>query len=140
MSILTGIIFGIVPALQASGVNLRDALQETGRGSGESLRRNRLRSVLVGSEFALALLLMIGAGLMIRTFLALRAIDPGFQPHHVLSAVVSVAGLGRSPTAKACGVLSAGAATGGCAAGRRVGQRHQSCSAGRRHLGISFHD
>ena len=92
VSILTGIIFGIVPALQASSFNLRDALQETGRGSGESLRRNRLRSVLVGSEFALAFLLMIGAGLMVRTFVALRAIDPGFQPHHVLSAVVSVAG------------------------------------------------
>ncbi len=92
VSILTGIVFGMVPALNASGVNLRDALQETGRGSGESLRRNRLRSVLVGSEFALAFLLMIGAGLMVRTFLALRAVDPGFQPHHVLSAVVSVAG------------------------------------------------
>ena len=92
VSILTGIVFGMVPALQASGVNLRDALQEAGRGSGESLRRNRLRSMLVGSEFALAFLLMIGAGLMIRTFFALRAIDPGFQPHHVLSAVVSVAG------------------------------------------------
>ena len=95
VSILAGIAFGIVPALQASGVNLRDALQETGRGSGESLRRNRLRSVLVASEFALALLLMIGAGLMIRTFFALRAIDPGFQPHHLVSAEVSLAGSGK---------------------------------------------
>ena len=92
VSILTGIIFGVVPAWQASGVNLRDALQETGRGSGESLRRNRLRSVLVASEFALACVLMIGAGLMLRTLFALHAIDPGFEPHHVLSAVVSVAG------------------------------------------------
>ncbi len=92
VSICTGIVFGIAPALQASGVHLRDALQETGRGSGDSLRRSRLRSVLVGSEFALALLLMIGAGLMIRTFFALRTIDPGFRAHHVLSAVISVAG------------------------------------------------
>ncbi len=92
VSIFTGLIFGIVPALQASGVHLRDALQETGRGSGDSLRRNRLRSVLVGSEFALALLLMIGAGLMLRTFFALRTIDPGFRTHHVLSTVISVAG------------------------------------------------
>ncbi len=92
LSVLTGIIFGIVPAMQAGDVHLRDALQETGRGSGDSLRRSRLRSILVGSEFALAILLMIGAGLMIRTFSALRAIDPGFQPHHLLSAVVSVAG------------------------------------------------
>jgi putative ABC transport system permease protein len=92
VSILTGIIFGVVPAWQASGVNLRDGLQETGRGSGESLRRNRLRSVLVASEFALACVLMIGAGLMVCTLFALHAIDPGFEPHHVLSAVVSVAG------------------------------------------------
>jgi putative ABC transport system permease protein len=92
ISILTGVVFGIVPALQASGVNLRDALQEAGRGGGESLRHNRLRSVLVGSEFALAFLLMIGAGLMVRTLIALHAIDPGFEPHHVLSAVVSIAG------------------------------------------------
>ena len=92
VSVLTGVVFGIVPALQASSVNLRDALQETGRGSGDSLRRNRLRSALVSSEFALAFLLMIGAGLMVRTFLALRAVDPGFRPHHLLSAVVSLAG------------------------------------------------
>lgn len=92
ISILTGIVFGILPALQGSDLNLRDALQESGRGTGESLRRNRMRSVLVASEFALAFLLMIGAGLMVRTFFALRAIDPGFQPHHLLSAVVSIAG------------------------------------------------
>ncbi len=92
VSVLTGIIFGIVPALRASDVNLRDALQETGRGGGESRRHNRLRNVLLASEFALAFLLMIGAGLMLRTFFALRAVDPGFQPHHVLSAAVSVAG------------------------------------------------
>ncbi len=140
VSMLTGIIFGVVPALQASGFNVRDALQATGRGSGESLRRNRMRSLLVGSEFALALLLMIGAGLMIRTFVALRAIDPGFQPHHVLSAVVSVAGSEAGPAGKARCVLSRGVAAGGYAAGRRIGERHQSCSAGRRHLGISFHD
>ena len=92
ISILTGVVFGVVPALHASDVNLRDALQETGRGGGETLRHNRMRSVLVSSEFALAFLLMIGAGLMVRTLIALHAIDPGFEPHHVLSAVVSVAG------------------------------------------------
>jgi putative ABC transport system permease protein len=100
VSILTGIIFGVVPAWRASGVNLRDALQETGRGSGESLGRNRLRSVLVASEFALAFLLMIGAGLMVRTLFALHAVDPGFEPHHVLSAVVSIAGSEEAQPAK----------------------------------------
>ena len=92
LSLLTGIIFGTAPAMHAGDVRLRDALQETGRGSGYSFRRNRLRNLLVGSEFALSVLLLIGAGLMIRTFSALRAIDPGFQPHHVLSAIVSLAG------------------------------------------------
>jgi predicted permease len=92
VSLVAGIIFGLVPAMQARDVNLRDALQEGGRGGGDSLRRSRIRGALVASEFALALLLMVGAGLMIRTFLALRAIDPGFQPHHLVSAVVSVAG------------------------------------------------
>ena len=100
ISVLTGIVFGVVPALRASSVNLRDVLQETTRSSGESLRHNRVRSALVASEFALAFLLMIGAGLMVRTFSALRAIDPGFEAHHVLSAVVSVAGSEEARPAK----------------------------------------
>ncbi len=100
ISLLTGIIFGVAPALQARGVHVREALQESGRGSGESVRRNRLRSVLVASEFALAVLLLVGAGLMIRTFVALYAIDPGFNPHHVLSAVISVAGTGEADPAR----------------------------------------
>ena len=92
VSIMTGILFGVAPALQASGIEVRDALQESGRGSGDGLGRSRTRGALVASEFALALLLLIGAGLMIRTFVALRAVDPGFNPRHVLSAVISVAG------------------------------------------------
>jgi predicted permease len=89
---LTSIAFGLAPALQATAVNLSDILKESGRGSSDGIRRNRLRSFLVASEFALALILLIGAGLMIRSFLALRAVDPGFDPHHVVSMVVSVAG------------------------------------------------
>ncbi len=89
---LTSVAFGLAPAMQASVVNLTGALKEGGRGGTDGIRRNRLRSFLVASEFALALTLLIGAGLMIRSFLALEAIDPGFDPHHVLSMVVSVAG------------------------------------------------
>ncbi|HXT74768.1 MAG TPA: ABC transporter permease [Candidatus Eisenbacteria bacterium] len=89
---LTSVAFGLVPALQASAVNLSDTLKEGGRGASDGIRRNRLRSFLVASEFTLALILLIGAGLMIRSFLALRAVDPGFNPHNVLSMVVSVAG------------------------------------------------
>ena len=91
VTLLTSLVFGLAPAMHLSALNLSETLKENGRGS-DSLRRSRLRSYLVGSEFALALILLVGAGLMIRTFLALRSVDPGFDPHHVLSMVVSVAG------------------------------------------------
>ena len=91
-TLLTSVAFGLAPAMQASAVNLSDTLKEGGRGSSDGIRRNRLRSFLVATEFALALVLLIGAGLMIRSFYALRAVDPGFNPHDVVSMVVSVAG------------------------------------------------
>jgi predicted permease len=92
ISVLTGVIFGLAPALHASSINLSDSLKEGERGSSEGIQRNRLRSVLVASEFGFAMVLLIGAGLMIRSFLALQAVDPGFNPHNVLSMVVSVTG------------------------------------------------
>jgi predicted permease len=92
VTLLTSVAFGLAPAMQASVVDLTGALKEGGRGGSDGIRRNRLRSFLVASEFALALMLLIGAGLMIRSFLALESIDPGFNPHNVLSMVVSVAG------------------------------------------------
>jgi predicted permease len=88
----TSIAFGLFPALQASDVNLAGALKEGGRGTSEGAQRNRLRSFLVASEFALALTLLIGAGLLIRSFVALQSVDPGFNPHGVLSMIVPVAG------------------------------------------------
>jgi len=91
-TILTSLSFGLVPALQASSVNVNDTLKEGGRGGSEGVQRSRLRSLLVVSEFALALILLIGAGLMIRTFAALEAVRPGFNPHNVISMIVSVAG------------------------------------------------
>jgi predicted permease len=91
-TILTSIGFGFVPALQASSVNVNDTLKEGGRAGSEGVHRNRLRSLLVVSEFALALMLLIGAGLMIRTFAALEAEAPGFNPHDVISMIVSVSG------------------------------------------------
>ena len=92
VSFLTGIAFGLVPALQASRLDLGTSLKEGERGSSSGAGRHRLRRLLMGSEMALALVLLVGAGLMIRTFVALRAVDPGFRPDHVLSAVVSVSG------------------------------------------------
>jgi predicted permease len=91
-TILTSVSFGLAPALQASSINVNDTLKEGSRGSSQGVSRNRLRSLLVISEFALALILLIGAGLMIRTFAALQAVDAGFNPHNVVSMVVSVAG------------------------------------------------
>ena len=101
-TLLTSIGFGLAPALQASSVNVNDTLKEGGRGQSEGVGRNRLRNLLVISEFALALVLLIGAGLMIRTFSALQAVDAGFNPHHVVSMIVSVAGTKEAdPTRRA---------------------------------------
>jgi predicted permease len=92
VSLITGLAFGLAPALQSSALNLVESLKEGGRGAGDSRRSGRMRNLLVASEFALALVLLTGAGLMIRTFAALQAIDPGFNPHHLLTMVVSTAG------------------------------------------------
>jgi putative ABC transport system permease protein len=92
ISLLTGIAFGLAPALKASRRDLTESLREGERGATEGFQRSRLRNVLIGSEFALALVLLVGAGLMIRSFVALESIDPGFDPRRVLTLAVSVAG------------------------------------------------
>jgi len=92
ITVLTAAVFGLMPAMRAAAGNPSDALKEGGRGDSDSKHRNRLRNFLVASEFALAFMLLIGAGLMIRSFFALESVDPGFNPHNVLSMVVSVAG------------------------------------------------
>ncbi len=92
VTLLTALVFGLAPAMHAAIGNLSNALKEGGRGGSDGIHRDRLRSFLVASEFALAFMLLIGAGLMIRSFSALQSVDPGFNPHHVLSIVVSVAG------------------------------------------------
>jgi predicted permease len=89
---LTTVLSGLVPAMRASASNLSGALKEGGREGSDGMGRNRLRSFLIASEFALAFMLMIGAGLMVRSFIALQSVDPGFNPHRVLSMVVSLAG------------------------------------------------
>ncbi|HTJ24225.1 MAG TPA: ABC transporter permease [Gemmatimonadaceae bacterium] len=91
--ILTGLTaagFGLMPALRASAVDLARAFKEGGRGSSGS--RGRLRSVLVGSEISLALLLLVGAGLLARSFVALRRVDPGFEPRGVMTMTLSITG------------------------------------------------
>jgi putative ABC transport system permease protein len=87
VSLLTGILFGLVPALQASRLDLNESLKEGGRGSTEG-RRNRVRSLLVISEIALALVLLVGAGLLIRSFVSLLNTSPGFDAKAILTADV----------------------------------------------------
>jgi putative ABC transport system permease protein len=92
VTVLTALVFGLAPALHATSGNLSEVLKEGGRADTAGVRRTQLRSFLVASEFALAFMLLIGAGLMVRSFYALQSIDPGFNPHNVLSMIVSVAG------------------------------------------------
>ncbi|HEX6178687.1 MAG TPA: ABC transporter permease, partial [Thermoanaerobaculia bacterium] len=85
LSVLTGIVFGLAPALSASKTNLVEALKEGSRGSTEGRRRNRLRNTLVVAEIALSVILLVGAGLLLRSFLRLSGVDPGFDYRNAIS-------------------------------------------------------
>jgi len=85
VSILTGLIFGILPALQTSKVDLATSLKESGRTGMDGSGRQRVRQILVTAQIALALVLLIGAGLMMNTFLKLRANELGANPSNLLS-------------------------------------------------------
>lgn len=91
-SLLTGALFGLAPALQISKVNLNESLKEGGRGSAGGARHNRLRGLLVVAEVSLAFVLLIGAGLLMRTFFHLQKVDPGFNPDRVVTASIDLPG------------------------------------------------
>ena len=85
LSLLSGIVFGLAPALQAARAELGSALRRGGRGSSAGRDRNRVQSLLVVAQVALSLVLLVGAGLMVRSLLRLSDVDPGFRSERVLS-------------------------------------------------------
>ncbi len=90
VSVVTGLLFGLAPAVQISQARLNEALKEGGRGATGGAQRNYVRSLLVVSEVALSLLLLVGAGLLMKSFLNLQRADIGFNPDHVLTMRVSL--------------------------------------------------
>jgi putative ABC transport system permease protein len=85
LSLFTSFIFGLAPALQASKLDLNETLKEGGRGNSGGSKQNRLRSWLVVTEVALALVLLIAAGLMTKSFLRLQSVSPGFNPENLIT-------------------------------------------------------
>src|SRR6202050_11803 len=89
VTLVTAAVFAVAPAWKSSNVDLNDVLKEAGRAGSP---RNRFRNFIVASEFALALVLLVGAGLVMRSFFGLLRVNPGFDPRNVVSAVISVTG------------------------------------------------
>jgi len=90
VAVVTGILFGLVPAIVSAKPELTEALKEGGRGSTGGAHRNRLRNALIVAETVLALVLLIGAGLLVKSFVRLQNVSPGFNPHNVLTAEISL--------------------------------------------------
>ena len=94
LAAVTGLVFGLFPAMQVSRAELASALKESGGRMGTGLKHNRTRSVLVAAEVAIAVVLLCGAVLLIRSFAAMHAVSLGFNPHNLLTMEVSLAGPG----------------------------------------------
>ena len=90
VAVLTGIAFGLAPAIQGSHLNLNDTLKESGRDSAGGVKGHRARGLLVIGEVAISFVLLIGAGLLINSFLHLRKLDPGFRADHLLTMKVDL--------------------------------------------------
>ncbi|HYJ85905.1 MAG TPA: ABC transporter permease, partial [Pyrinomonadaceae bacterium] len=91
-SVLTGILFGLAPALQLTRSDVQESLKESGRGTSASRRHNRLRNLLIVGEVAMSVVLLVGAGLLFRSFLQLQSVNAGFTPQQVLTARLTPSG------------------------------------------------
>ena len=100
LSVITGLLFGLAPVMQTRKWNWQASLKESTRGSSAGRSRVNARRLLVISEVALALMLLIGGGLMVRSFAHLRAVDPGFTPDNLLTMTISLAGSAHSTAPK----------------------------------------
>jgi putative ABC transport system permease protein len=108
VSLFTGVLFGVFPAIGASRPDLNSTLKESSNRTGTGFRQSKARSLLVIGEVSLALVLLIGAALLIRTFLALHQVNPGFDPHNVLTMEMSLTGDRYQKTAGVAQLVRAG--------------------------------
>lgn len=92
LTLLTGIIFGLVPALEAARFDLTESLKEGGKNIGGGARSQRLRNLLVVTQVALALVLLVGAGLLMKSFNRLQSVEPGFEPDNLLTMQINLPG------------------------------------------------
>ena len=91
LSLLSGLLFGLIPALKYAGPRIAPALRSGGRTASHSRERHRARNMLVVAQVALALVLLVSSGLMIRTFQALRTVEPGFtHPEQLQTVRISI--------------------------------------------------
>jgi len=104
LSLLTGLLFGMAPALQVSRSMLSESLKEGGRGATEGVHRHRARGALVVAEVAVAAMLLVGAGLLLKSFARLERVDPGFESHRVVAFAVQLPG-SRYSTARTLDVF-----------------------------------
>ena len=99
IAVLTGILFGLIPAVSGSRTDLSSTFKESGSRAGSGFRQNKARSILVVTELALALVLLVGSALLIRTYMTLRTVKPGFDAHNVLTMEMSLSGTRFEKTA-----------------------------------------
>jgi putative ABC transport system permease protein len=105
VSIATGVLFGVLPALTTSRVDLSSAFKDAGTSADSGWRRQRMQSVLVTLEMTLAIVLLVGCGLMVRTLVALRDVDRGFDPRRVIAFDTSLSGTSLQQTDAVAGAI-----------------------------------